>query len=390
MSLAFLIPAALAALGALLIPLAIHLARRSEQRPTAFAALRWLRQKPKPRHRIRFDEWPLLIVRLLLVALMALLLARPVLHGGQSHAPYVAVAPGVDLAKARAALGSPQARWHWLAAGFPEVEAMQDAANASLPSLLRELDANLPEEVALTVFVPERIDHADGRRIVLSRKVDWRVVPGAMPADAARKASAAPALIVRHAADRATAARYLRAASLAWQPTGSNSKVDSASTDQPLPSDAKQVAWLAAGDVPTNVRDWARNGGTLLLDVGAHLPLTAEVPAWATLWRDEAGSALIEGAAYGHGRVLRFTRTLTPQAMPQLLDATFPQYLRDALEPPAASPSRVLSGEHDPLTGGPTFPISPRDLQPWLALLIALVFLLERWLATSSRRAVAP
>ncbi|WP_396615910.1 BatA domain-containing protein [Lysobacter soli] len=387
MSLAFLIPAALAALGALLIPLAIHLARRSEQRPTAFAALRWLRQKPKPRHRIRFDEWPLLIVRLLLVALMALLLARPVLHGGESHAPYVAVAPGVDLAKARAALDSPQARWHWLTAGFPEVEAIPDATNASLPNLLRELDANLPEEVALTVFVPERIDHADGRRIVLSRKVDWRVVPGAMPADAARKASVAPSLVVRHAADRATAARYLRAASLAWQPTGSNSKVDSTSTDQPLPLDAKQVAWLEAGDVPPQVRDWARNGGTLLLDVDAKL---ADVSTWTPLWRNESGETLIEGAAYGRGRVLRFTRTLAPQAMPQLLDATFPQHLRDALEPPAASPSRVLSAEHTPLTGGPTFPISPRDLQPWLALLIALVFLLERWLATSSRRAVAP
>ncbi|MFE0502552.1 BatA domain-containing protein [Lysobacter soli] len=387
MSLAFLIPAALAALGALLIPLAIHLARRSEQRPTAFAALRWLRQKPKPRHRIRFDEWALLILRLLLVALMALLLARPALHGGESHAPYVAVAPGVDLAKARAALDSPQARWHWLAAGFPDVEAIPDAANASLPSLLRELDASLPEEVALTVFVPERIDHADGGRIVLSRKVDWRVVPGAMPANVARKASVAPALIVRHAADRATAARYLRAASLAWQPTGSNSKVDSASTDQPLPSDAKQVAWLAPGDVPTNVRDWARNGGTLLLDIDAKL---AHVSTWTPLWRDEAGQTLIEGAAYGRGRVLRFTRVLVPREMPQLLDATFPQHLGDALEPPAASPSRVLSAEHAPLTGGPTFPISPRDLQPWLALLIALVFLLERWLATSSRRAVAP
>ena len=86
MSLAFLIPAALAALGALLIPLAIHLARRSEQRPTAFAALRWLRQKPKPRHRIRFDEWPPLLLRLLLLALLALWLARPVLSGWDDDA----------------------------------------------------------------------------------------------------------------------------------------------------------------------------------------------------------------------------------------------------------------------------------------------------------------
>ena len=53
MNLAFLLPAGLAALAAVLLPLLIHLARRSEQRPTVFAALQWLRQKPKPRHRIR-------------------------------------------------------------------------------------------------------------------------------------------------------------------------------------------------------------------------------------------------------------------------------------------------------------------------------------------------
>src|SRR5690606_9148841 len=79
MSLALLLPAALAALGALLLPLLVHLARRSEQRPTDFAALRWLRRKPRPRRRIRFDERWLLALRLLLLALIALWLARPVL-----------------------------------------------------------------------------------------------------------------------------------------------------------------------------------------------------------------------------------------------------------------------------------------------------------------------
>ena len=81
MNLAFLLPAGLAALAALVVPLLLHLARRHEQTPTDFAALRWLRQKPKPRHRIRFDEWPLLLLRLLLLALLSLWLARPVLSG---------------------------------------------------------------------------------------------------------------------------------------------------------------------------------------------------------------------------------------------------------------------------------------------------------------------
>ena len=385
MSLAFLIPAALAALAALLLPLLIHLARRSEQRPTEFAALRWLRQKPRPRHRIRFDEWPLLIVRLLLVALMAMLLARPVLHGGEAHTPYVAVVPGIDAAQARAI--SQQARVHWLAPGFPSIDATPEAASASLASLLRELDANLPADVSLTVFVPQRMDHADGRRIVLSREVDWRIVPGVQSENATQKASPPPTLAVRHSSDRMDAARYLRAAALAWQPTDTGAKVDVASTEQPLSANTKQLAWIATGDVPGNLREWTRGGGTLLLDVGAKID---HVPAWTPLWRDEAGATLMEGAAYGRGRVMRFTRALEPRAMPQLLDPTFPQQLRAALEPPGVAPARVAADEHEPLTGGPTFAIAPRDLQPWLALLIALVFLLERWLATSSRRAVAP
>ena len=177
MSLAFLIPAALAALAALLLPLLIHLARRSEQHPTEFAALRWLRQKPKPRHRIRFDEWPLLLVRLLLLVLFALLLARPVLFGSQSHAPYVAVAPGVEPSQARAALTVADARWHWLAPGFPELKGQVPASTAPVSSLLRELDASLPVDVPVTVFVPSQLDGVDAQRIVLARKVDWRVLP---------------------------------------------------------------------------------------------------------------------------------------------------------------------------------------------------------------------
>ena len=158
MNLAFLLPAALAALATALLPLLIHLARRSEQRPTPFAALRWLRQKPKPRHRVRFDEWVLLVLRVLLVCLFALLLARPMLFGAQSHEPVTVYAPGV--------------------------EAPKDARHLEAPiaSHLRELDASLPSDVALTVVVPKTLEGVDAQIPKLSRKIEWRVVPGAMPA----------------------------------------------------------------------------------------------------------------------------------------------------------------------------------------------------------------
>jgi hypothetical protein len=76
-----LFPLGLAALAAGLLPLLIHLARRHPYTPLDFAALRWLRAQIRPRQRIRFDDWPLLLVRLLLLAALALLLARPALTG---------------------------------------------------------------------------------------------------------------------------------------------------------------------------------------------------------------------------------------------------------------------------------------------------------------------
>ena len=93
---ALLLPAALVALIALVIPLALHLARHSEARPTDFAALEWLREKPRPKSRLRFDEWPLLALRLLLITGIALWLARPVLPGSADLTPVVAAVPSVD------------------------------------------------------------------------------------------------------------------------------------------------------------------------------------------------------------------------------------------------------------------------------------------------------
>jgi hypothetical protein len=99
---------------------------------------------------------------------------------------------------------------------------------------------------------------------------------------------------------------------------------------------------------------------------------------------------LVEGAGFGHGRVLRLTRRLAPQAMPQLLEPDFPRHLRALFNAPAPAPTRVLAAAHAPSTGGPLFPPPPWDLQPWLLWAIALLFALERWLASSARRGPAP
>ncbi|MGX5731238.1 BatA domain-containing protein [Pseudoxanthomonas beigongshangi] len=395
MSLALLLPAALAALGALLLPLLVHLARRSEQRPTDFAALRWLRQKPRPRHRIRFDERGLLCLRLLLLALVALWLAQPVLHGSASERPWMVVLPGIDPAPLRKeAAGRTELRW--LAPGFPSLETPAPDTRVPVASLLRELDANLPAQVALTVVVPAWFDGADGERPRLSRAVDWRVQP--RPASAREPfATTRPSVpVIRHAPDRQEAVRYLRAAiESGWFAPPANSatapvatgRVSAASPDQPLPTDARALIWLAPGDVPASIRRWIANGGIALLDERARI---AETIAMTPRWSEPSGVVLVEGGALGRGRVLRLTRPLQPARMPQLLEPDFPERLRGLFTAPMPEPGRVAARDYTPLPGAATYPQAPRDLQPWLALLIASLLVLERWWATHRRRSVAP
>ncbi|UHQ21347.1 BatA domain-containing protein [Lysobacter sp. 5GHs7-4] len=384
MNFALLLPAALAALTALLLPLLIHLARRSEQRPTDFAALRWLRQKPRPRHRIRFDERWLLLLRLLLLALLALWLARPAMYGGATVRPWVAVAPGID----PRALDLPaDARVRWLAPGSPSIDTPMPARAQPLASLLRELDATLPADVPLQVVVPAQLSGADGERPRLSRKVEWRVVAGSNAAASVAAAQAPVKAAIRYAPDHAAALPYLRAAIASWSPQGT--AVDAAVATAAAPSDPKvrNLLWLAPGPLPAPVLEWAGAGGTLVLAADTQAPsLASSLP----LWRDGEGRVLAEGGRYREGRVLRFTRALTPQSLPLLLEPEFPRGLRALLSAPVAAPTLTSAGDYAPRHGGPTYDTPARDLKPWLALLIGALFVLERWLACRPRRGGAP
>jgi len=369
-NLAFRLPAALAALAAVLIPLVIHLARRSEQRPTVFAALRWLRQKPKPRHRIRFDERLLLVLRALLVCLFATLLARPVLFGAQSHQAVVAVAPGVP------------------ASSVPK-DARRLQPGIPITSQLRELDAMLPNDVALTVLVPRVLDGVDAEIPKLSRRVEWNVVDGE-PLPAQTPPEAAPSLAVRYAPQRASSVPYLRAAAHAWQSPAPSGRVgiapDVASTTRPIARGTPYLAWLSAGPIPADVLEWTRAGGTLLVETDATI---ADTPRMQAAWRDDNGTTWLESASFGRGRLLRFTHALTPAEMPVLLEGAFPRELRAALTQPTPAPARVLASAHAPTTGAAPYAPRPRDLDPWLLWLIAGLFAIERWIATGARRGVA-
>lgn len=383
MPLTLLLPAGLAALAALLLPLLIHLTRRSEQRPTMFAAVRWLRALSRSRQRSGLDEWPLLLLRLIVLALLALLLAQPALLAGYDRRARVAVAAGLDPAQARAAVSDrSDARWLWLAPGFPAFDAPMPEAASAQASLLRELDATLPPETALTVVVPQHWSGLDGQVPVLSRPVRWRVVDGPVPA-LAEVGHVPPSLQVFAGDDAPARAAlpYLQALQAAWHEDGRALDVQPASAAA-VAAPVSVIVWIAAAPLPEALLQWAGTGGTLLLDARTPLPHGL---ALQPLWRDDNGIGVLDGGRFGAGRVLRFAHALDPVALPPLLDAAFPDRLRALLQPlPPAR--RGFAVTQLPMSGAAALPPAPQPLAAWLALAIALLFLLERALASSPRR----
>jgi hypothetical protein len=375
-----LAPLGLAALAALIVPLLIHLYRRTEEVPVDFAALRWLDALPRPRSKLRFDEWLLLALRLLLLALLALLLARPAVLGSESDAPRVLAAPGVDPEAARAIAG-PEGDVRWIAPDVPSLDTAAPPARVPVSSLIRQFDAELPAGAPLTILVPPVLGGVDAEPLRLTRKVTWRVVGEAKP-PAAPAPAQVPALAVRHAAGGEPALRYFRAAAAAWSDTPRFEAV----ADDSLPPPDQLLVWLTPGPVPQRVTDWVSKGGTVLLDEAAEVAMPA---ATAALWRDPMGNTLVEGAPLGAGRIMRFARALEPAAMPELLAPDFAATLRDLVTPPAPPPARVAAAAFAPVAGAGPYPLPPRDVAPWLTLLIALTFCAERWLATRQHRFAA-
>lgn len=376
-----LAPLGLAALAALIVPLILHLRRRNEDVPLEFAAMRWLEALPRPKRRLRFDEWLLLALRLLLVALLALLLAQPAVLGWEDDAPRVLAAPGVDPAAARKAAGA-EADLRWIAPGFPVVGEGKPPSQASVSSLIRQYDAELPQGAPLTILVPPVLDGVDAGRLALTHKVTWQAVAAASGSVEAKPAPA-PTLAVRHAGGASAAPlRYLRAAAAAWEGAAGFT----AEAGDTLPARGAVLIWLRPGPVPQSLTDWVAAGGTALVVNSAALAMPA---ASGPLWADEGGEVLVEGGPLGAGRLMRFTRPLAPATVPDLLDPGFAEALRDLVSPPAPPPARVAAAAAAPTGDAAPYPLPPRALSPWLAVLIALAFLAERLMASRRRRFAA-
>lgn len=421
---ALLAPWGLAALAAGLVPLALHWVRRSDRQLRSFAAMRYLRERPHAREKFRLHERLLLLLRLLLITSVAVLLSLPVWRSpSEPRAPWIVVAPGIDAALAHASIVQPGAEWRRLAPGFPALDAPPDGAvasprvedgasalegaallprdaavlppreasvptqdfrgaDASLTSLIRELDSELAPGTALTLVVPAELRGLDAERLQLARPVVWRVLAGASPEIAP---NAVPLTVaVRYDPADSTELPLVRALAAAWQADGMTLQLDIAPRTAPLPPPPAWLLWLGA-PTPPGLDAWLRRGGSMLLTL--HDTAHSSDAAGSVVWADDNGAGILRERLLGAGRVLSLAGPLRIDAVPALASPDFPRQLAALLRGPPPAPDRAPAASVAPLTLPSAHPAlgRPQPLSPYLAVVIALLFLAERVVATRTR-----
>lgn len=196
----FLFPLGLFALSALVVPFAIHLLSRKPGRTIKVGSLKFLETSESRQLRsLKLTDFALLLIRLVLIALLALLLAKPFWQSStpQAKAPtrgWVLIAPELlnqphdpqfdQLLDSLVAAGN---ELHILTPDFvaaPMVSGKMnypEAINTNAPtnywSLLREIDQRLPTGMPLWIFTPDRLAFFSGTRPTLKRTAHWFPVP---------------------------------------------------------------------------------------------------------------------------------------------------------------------------------------------------------------------
>lgn len=197
-------PLGLVALTALLVPAAIHL-WRFPQRTVRLGSLKFLEAVARPRlNQWRWRERLLLALRLLLVALLALLLAQPEWRTTPSKPVRWAL-----MAKGVALTGAAKAEWDVLAGKGYEGQTL---ATDDLWSALREADARVGSGSSFVVFAARKLAGLRGERPTLAHAtVQWVDVGSAKTErwiDAAARSSDGRSVVLTVGISDATSTRF--------------------------------------------------------------------------------------------------------------------------------------------------------------------------------------
>jgi hypothetical protein len=184
MPVVFLVPAILAGLAALVVPVVLHLRRRERERPMRFPSLMFLqRVTVTTARRRRITDWPLLLLRALIIVLAVLAFSRPVLRPKPGTAPAAGTRRVVLLLDRSMSMGH---------------VAVWPAARDSARAIIRALQpgdrvAVVPFDEEATIEQPLTTDHASALAAV------ERVRPGSRATRFGAGIRAARELLVKEA-----------------------------------------------------------------------------------------------------------------------------------------------------------------------------------------------
>lgn len=402
----------LAGLGALAIPVALHLWSRRGGRPIRVGSIRLLSGSPPATRRSWTiqDPW-LLVLRCAVLGVLVLALAGPYWVPTTSGT-HVQALVSRDIMGREALIDS----LHRV--GLPA--ASLDSVTSGTPNFwaaLRRADRAAEPGTQLVVFAPDLLRYFRGVRPALRSRVEWHSRPAAAQTEPARPAPAARLVSIFADPSRVDDARYVSAAfGAAGEATGIPAVVSLRPATAAGVGDgggpADWIIWLSDHPIPTSIRQRVRQGGVLLSDAGrpaaarsrsrivtgseptdAWLMRAASGPALgAPIWSDGTGAPLLTVALEGRGLAYRFNSRFFPAWSDFVLRPAFPLAIArlwaTGASNAAADQRRItvqqLTPDLDPETS-PAPNRSHRSLFLPIWALAMLLFLVERWVSRRPR-----
>ncbi|SHF36833.1 N-terminal double-transmembrane domain-containing protein [Microbulbifer donghaiensis] len=287
-------------LGALAIPLLIHLLRRSNPREITFAAAHWLRQKPQQNwKRLFLRDKLLLLLRLLLIALLALLLAQPLLNrDAQPEKSILLVDPRMERAELREFLDrnfsgdETFTEIFWLQARPSPIAEQRPPA----PDLWQTLSALADQAAFRRAHILLRSDNnPSGRGLFkFSPHWQWHAVQQSGSGDDPN----APRIALL-----GDGPAWLEPVMRQWRNTAQPQLALQQLTTTAA-ADAESLDWLiydTPGPLPESLHDFIRDGGLLITDQRVQPAAAVDFVALET----EPGE-ILQAAAIGRGSWLRY------------------------------------------------------------------------------------
>lgn len=394
-------PLGLFALGAVAVPIVIHLRRR----PRAVVRVGSLRpflahQRPSRAHILQ--NWPIFLLRCALLVALALAFAglrwTP---RTPSPARWCLLLPGTPLQDAHLQDWTLRLQEgfepRWLAPDFPSIA---DPTNSPTPSarapvwlLLSEADQRLAAGSEAWVFGPTWTSLFEGRRPSLANlRIQWHAVPTPPPV---LPQPSAPRVGIVHSPDRSLDAGYVRAALQAMGASIVSNEVPSwifQLGSAPLP---RPWAELARQGVRI-VRDAPEGAETEIvsrrIDVGSQtVNLRQRVVAGpgVPVFRDSQGDPWLTEERYGSHVLWHVAFRFHPAWTDWPLEGAFPAWWREHLQPGPPDTAAIAPEQATPrFVPDPTGEVSatlqqpvPNDLRAGCWLLGAALFFVERLLS---------